>query len=788
MKCQIKKELNKLKIAGQTGGDVEAVLKEKLNKILNEIGEEIESERKEKIRKIMLRIVEKQTTATNEIWRVRSNVIKRSDAKMAVEDEEGTLITNKEDILLRHNEYYRSLLQTRKPESEAEQLNEEIENNFKLNMENKLYDSQQINAKFTMEELENVLKNLQTRKCPGRDEITNEILKSSWKKLKISLLKMINWFWTEEQLPDELTKIHIKSIYKGKGKTSSLSNHRGIFLGSEIIKLYEKLIYKRCAPKIDEELSEFQAGGRPKRNIADHIFILRSIMQHLKYLNIDLLIEFLDLIKAFDKMSLKHVLNDLWRCNVRGKIWRTIYNINKKSNISIKTSMGDTPDFNIGESLKQGSVLASSLAAMHTDRLSQLFNNEGLGVMYGNIRINCLLFQDDVLKLETSAHNLNKANEMITQYQKMNLMEFHQDKSKFMTTAKEADSIKLGNINLGITDSYLYLGDYISTNGTLKDTIESRNRSCTSTVAELNSIIEETVDENILIDAIITYHNSIIIPKLCLNSETWTLNSSELLSISIIQNKAIKRVLRLPQGTPSHGLRAELGIYSVGKIMIKRKLMFLHRLLNQQDGNITRRVLLEQENLPGETWLSNTLNVCRKLGLSDNLDSIAHTPKSKWKQVSNNAIKQDEEEQLKMWAGKSKKYTCKTLTVSPKNYINYLPPALAMTILKARTGMTEIKTNYKNMYSDQLCRKCLAETEDLCHILNCKNEHNKEEKQLINDAVNILDNVEVESPSRVKYLATLIHREVQRLKEIPVLKIRLESAPTLASSEEEDMH
>lgn len=81
-----------------------------------------------------------------------------------------------------------------------------------------------------------------------------------------------------KKIPDELCKIHIKTMYKGKGKTSILSNHRGIFLGSEIIKMYEKLISNRIMPKVEKGQSEYQAGGRANRNIADHVFILRSII------------------------------------------------------------------------------------------------------------------------------------------------------------------------------------------------------------------------------------------------------------------------------------------------------------------------------------------------------------------------------------------------------------------------------------------------------------------------------------------------------------------------------
>ena len=782
----VRKEIVNMNNLEQCDEELKKELDEKLGEMISNIETAISRERKEKISQRMNRITSKQSTATNEIWKVRSNVLVKPNQKMAIEDKNGKLLDNKEAILLRHNEYYKSLLQTREPEAPAQDLNEEVGELFRLNMKNKMYDHESINLPLTEAELDEVIKKLKVRKCPGRDEITTEILKSAGKELKSSLLQMFNWFWSEEIISEELLKIHIKTIYKGKGKTSSLSNHRGIFLGSEIIKTYEKLIYNRILAVIEMHLSEFQAGGRPKRNISDHVFILRSIMQHYKYINKELLIEFLDLIKAFDKMSLKHILNELWRCNVRGKIWRIIYIINNHSNISIKTAMGNSPEFQINESLKQGSVLATSLAAMHTDSITRIFENEGMGIMYGSIRLNCLLFQDDIIKIETSIHNLNKSNEMITHFQQLNLMEFHPDKSKYMTTQKSVNNnnkIILGNTKLQETDEYTYLGDSITPDGRLKETLELRSKSCTAVVAELNAIIEETVAENILIDAVLTYHHSIVLTKLCLNAETWNMNKTELSEMERIQNKAIKRMLRLPQGTPSFGLRAELGILSIESVIAKKKLSFLHRVLNQPDSNITKRVLLEQIKLPEETWLSNTIETCQKLEVTSDLMEIKGIPIEVWKKQVMKAVNRYEDAMLMKWAQQSKKYKSANLSVCKKKYINYLPPALAMMVLKTRIGMVEVKTNFKNMFADTTCRKCHSEEEDLQHILQCGRSVTSENQDMMSDVVNIINNIEDEEDTTIKVLA----EEIKKVMEEIPLVTTLESVLQEATSDDEDM-
>ena len=62
-------------------------------------------------------------------------------------------------------------------------------------------------------------------------------------------------------------------------------------------------------------------------------------MDYYRYLGITIIAEYIDLIKAFDKMILKNIMNDLWRGGIKGKIWRNIYEINRKSTIKSKHQM-----------------------------------------------------------------------------------------------------------------------------------------------------------------------------------------------------------------------------------------------------------------------------------------------------------------------------------------------------------------------------------------------------------------------------------------------------------------
>ena len=55
-----------------------------------------------------------------------------------------------------------------------------------------------------------------------------------------------------------------------------------------------------------------------------------------------------------------------------------------------------------------------------------------------------------------------------------------------------------------------------------------------------------------------------------------------------------------------------------------------------------------------------------------------------------------------------------------KKYLEILNYQEAMTILKIRNGMLEIKTNYINKHADLTCDMCKNEVENLKHLMTCE--------------------------------------------------------------------
>ena len=666
----VTKEIQRCRETLKSKGVVLNYLIEKQQLLKSEITEEIENKRIEQMKRRLVKMTTKNA-ATNEIWNIRKNNMKQVETSMGIKSKEGYLLTSQDDINERYKSYYEELLQNRKIKEEHENHSKLIEENVKLYKQITKYDNEPMNADITMKEMERAAKSLKKEKSPGPDEVYNEIIMNAGKNLKINLLKMINACWKLEDIPEDLYKVEIKSLYKGKGDIGNLENHRGIFLNSNILKFIERIILLRAIDTLETKLSPYQAGGRPNFSIGEQVYILRSVLDKCNYYNQQIYIQFIDLRKAFDKMVVKNILQNIWEVGIRGKIWRFINKINEKAIIRIKMNASTTTnEFTTGEILKQGSVLAANLAALHTDTMAKKFQHRNLGIDYGKTNIPLLLFQDDVVKFDKSSKDLQTSNIILESFQHENRMEFHPTKTMVMTNHPNPPSIILNNLTVPVTNEYKYLGDLIKIDNNLQPLIWERKNILTGTVAELMNILNQTRQYSII--AAIQYYEGILIPKLLLNAETWPkITEEDYQHLEQIQSQSIKRLLRLPYSTPSRGLLSELGIMTIKNQIIKKQLMFMHRIMNKPQKTLSKTIMVEQQTLPGSNWIKNVQTSIKDLKIEEPIKDLIELSKPKWKKIVNDALNKKEQEEFEKWKENSKKcYHMKD--TQRKNYLTKL--------------------------------------------------------------------------------------------------------------------
>ena len=102
------------------------------------------------------------------------------------------------------------------------------------------------------------------------------------------------------------------------------------------------------------------------------------------------------------------------------------------------------------------------------------------------------------------------------------------------------------------------------------------------------------------------------------------------------QNQNVKRLFRLPQGTPTLGMMNELGMLTIPTTINFKKLLYLHKLIHYLDTSIAKQVLFTQLEKPGPTWWISILQIRQQIGKEIFQKKIAKMSKFQWK----NKIKQ----------------------------------------------------------------------------------------------------------------------------------------------------
>ena len=332
-----------------------------------------------------------------------------------------------------------------------------------------------------------------------------------------------------------------------------------------------------------------------------------------------------------------------------------------------------------------------------------------------------------------------------------------------MTTGND-ENIILDNMEIERAEHYKYLGDEITADGKLDKTIEKRKATITGMTAELNQILEE-IDYVNKFRAVIQYYKSIIAAKLLTNSETWNqISGTNIKELEQIQAMTLKRLLRLPQGTPTNGLRNELGILTVKSQINMKKLMFWHRVINMKDHMLVRKIMVEQMEKPGSTWYGGVEKVAEELKLPKEAAILQTISRERWRRMIIEAVKKSENEDLKEWVKNSKKCKDMVPNLELKEYLVELEPEAAMTIMKARLGMTQLKTNYRNMHTDVRCHLC-GEEDDMQHLLGCPEENDETEEKWTTQEIKSTIFILAENPkSHNQKLKNLAYSIIQKLK------------------------
>ena len=295
------------------------------------------------------------------------------------------------------------------------------------------------------------------------------------------------------------------TIYKGKGEKSSLENDRGIFLVTTFRTILMKLIYRDKYEIIESNMSDSQIGGRKRKNVRNHTWILNGIICDVlstkKKTPVD--IQIFDYRQCFDTLWLKECLNDLYESGVKDDKLALLFNINSHVKVAVKTPVGRTDRKSIFNAITQGDVFAPLLCSNQIDTFGKecLMEKKYTYSYKGEVEIPPLGMVDDLVCVSACGPKTVMLNAFLNHKTSSKKLQFGVTKCKKLHIGKlrheykcqdlmvekweeikvkndENDLIEedffVGNYKMEEKDEERYLGDIISTDGKNIKNIKAR--------------------------------------------------------------------------------------------------------------------------------------------------------------------------------------------------------------------------------------------------------------------------------------------------------------------------
>ena len=268
-----------------------------------------------------------------------------------------------------------------------------------------------------------------------------------------------------------------------------------------------------------------------------------------------------------------------------------------------------------------------------------------------------------------------------------------------------------------------YLGDVFSDKGDNSELCKDRHDKIKGTITELFALSKGIKFGTKQIESLLLLYKTVFLPRLIYNCEAWSgLTTKNLKTLKSSQLHYLRKILEVSKGVPSATLYLELGVLPISFEIELKQLLYLKRILDREYDDPVRMVYNEMLKYKEEiNWANDVIGFREKYSLPLSDENIKNMQMNDWKSFVKSVIYKEAFMELQIECS----YNKKTSHISYEHfqtcdYLTSLPPKQAKLIFKAKTGMLDIKVNFKNKYANVLkCPLCLGSSETFSHIFIC---------------------------------------------------------------------
>ena len=180
-----------------------------------------------------------------------------------------------------------------------------------------------------------------------------------------------------------------------------------------------------------------------------------------------------------------------------------------------------------------------------------------------------------------------------------------------------------------------YLGDILSSDGKNTKNIKSRISKGIGMISQIINILDEVSFGPFLFEVALLLRESMFINGILTNAEIWyNFTEKEVKEFENLDHIFFRRLFRLPKSTPIEAFYLETGAIPIGLIIKKRRLNYLHSILQRRDADMLYSFFITQWHNPCRgDWTEQVKNDLKEFNIPQDFQHITSKSKESYKKI-----------------------------------------------------------------------------------------------------------------------------------------------------------
>lgn len=419
-----------------------------------ELCKNIRKRMRNEIRQYNTKVVHQALLANKGAKAARLKVINGRKLMVAINDDQGNTITDREKIVQRCAEFYKKLYSSTldRPTTSTHKEPE---------------------PHVTCSEVENALKHMSRGKAPGPDGLVTELLQDSgpevWQRLAALFTRCIE----TRTVPSEWNEGSIVLLHK-KGDIKDINNYRPISLLSHTGKLFNKIILKRMEATLDYNQTREQAGFRKGYGTMDHLQVLTQLIEKTNEYEVPMCLAFIDYEKAFDSVEHIGIISAIKKHGISEAYIDLLTNMYNNGYAEIRLDRVSSK-FPIRRGVRQGDPISPKLFNAGLEEVFKRLQWDTVGLRVNGENISHLRFADDIVLISSDPVELQEMINQLNEESNKLGMKMNMKKTKVMFNKFSSEiEVQVNANKIEKVQQYVYLGQLVTMQSDKTDEIKRR--------------------------------------------------------------------------------------------------------------------------------------------------------------------------------------------------------------------------------------------------------------------------------------------------------------------------